>query len=127
MITREFWPDAVQWWWLAAGFLIGATALAAAVRFCSPLPVPHASTTDPYHLKLIEWERDRVATAAKGVAGTSVGFLAAVVTALVKDEISGAVSGLCILGCLLGAAGVLLLGIHWSLAAGRFVRHPGTP
>jgi hypothetical protein len=76
--------------------------------------------TVDYRVKLTEWERERVLSAAKGIAAASSGFFLALVVAILKDEVASDISALSLLGCLLGAIGLLMMATHLSLTAARF-------
>lgn len=62
------------------------------------------------------WERDRVLALAKGTATSAIGFLGAVIVALLKHEINDGVPGVAVLCCLLGAAGLLAFAARMSMS-----------
>jgi hypothetical protein len=65
---------------------------------------------DPPLQSIYGWERDRIVSAGKGLAATSAGFLATMVTTLVTKDVRFGISGETILGLVLGAVGLLLIG-----------------
>jgi hypothetical protein len=87
-------------------------------------PRPDNFRPDPlqeWHDKLIEWERNRVLSAAKGIGSSAIGFLTALVLALAKGEIAVQVSGFSLLGCALGALGALVLAAAMNAATRKFL------
>jgi hypothetical protein len=77
-----------------------------------------------WHEKIVEFERDRVLSMSKGLAGTGAGFLVALITALLKGEIVSQVSYVAILGCAVGAMGAILLAWSISMSTRDFVLNP---
>jgi hypothetical protein len=71
---------------------------------------------DSTALDQVVWERDRVLAVAKGTATSAVGFLSALVLALLKQEIKADVPGAAVLCCLLGAVGLLLFAAKMSVS-----------
>jgi hypothetical protein len=69
----------------------------------------------PFVLDYVVWERDRVLALAKGTASASVGFLSALVVALLKQEIKSSVPGVAVLGCVLGCVGLLIFAAKMSM------------
>ncbi|TCO56060.1 hypothetical protein [Actinocrispum wychmicini] len=118
------WP---QGWaqWLT---LIVSLAAGAALSSWGWRRVGRPVWPDTFALEYVVWERDRVAALAKGAATSAIGFLVTVVVALLKQEIKAAVPGVAVLGCLLGAVGLLIFAARMSVsvrvtdAAGRGVR-----
>jgi hypothetical protein len=120
----DFWPTSVAeastflWSAIVANLLgIYVVWVGFPVRFQS---VP----TGDYGGKLVEWERDRSLGVAKGLAGTAAGFLTSLFIAVLKGEITANVSGLSLLGCVLGAVGALLLAAEISRDTTAFTRSP---
>jgi hypothetical protein len=72
-------------------------------------------------MKLIEWERDRVMSAAKGIGATAGAFLAGLITALLSAEIKAEVPQSAVLGCLLGAVGALFIAVDLAKSTQGFV------
>lgn len=79
-----------------------------------------------YVLQLVEWERDRILTIAKGIAGTAVTYFAALIPLIFKDKLSANVSGLAVLGTVLGFLGSLVFACDMTIATTQFVRDPET-
>lgn len=72
--------------------------------------------------KLVEWERDRVMTLAKGIAGTAAAYFAALIPLIFKGEISANISGLTVTGTVIGFFGALLLAGDIAAATTEFTR-----
>jgi hypothetical protein len=72
--------------------------------------------------KLVEFERDRVLSAAKGIGSTAAGFLTAVVLAFAKSEITAQVSRWSLLGSVLGVVGALLLAATMSASTRSYTQ-----
>ncbi len=100
--------------------MLGAVALWLIARISAPMDIPAGPADDGHQVKLTEWERERVLSIAKGMATSSSGFFLALVVALLKGELSSTVSTLSLIGCLLGAIGMLMMATHLSLTAARF-------
>jgi hypothetical protein len=77
-------------------------------------------------LDQVVWERDRVLAVAKGTAGSAAGFLSALIVALLEREIKAEVPGIAVLGCLLGAVGLLLFAAKMSVSV-RLGKATGAP
>lgn len=121
MSEVEFLPSGVaEYGVLVVAFVLGGVALWLVGRVCSPMVIQDEHATDDYRVKLTEWERERVLSAAKGIAAASSGFFLTLVVALLKDEVAADVSALALIGCLLGAIGMLMMATHLSLSAARF-------
>lgn len=83
------------------GLLAASASLIAISVFSNVYPdlFPRALSDDDlkggrdYVIKLVEWERDRVLTIAKGIAGTSVTYFAALIPLIFKNELSVTVPG----------------------------------
>lgn len=123
-----FWPDpGAELAVLVAFFCLGLVTTWWVHRLCSPTDISDAHATVDYRLKLTEWERDRVMAAAKGVASSSAAFFVAILTLILKDEISTEVPAVIVLGCVLGSVAVLLVALELSIQASRFVRSRPQP
>jgi len=77
-----------------------------------------------YHLKLVEWERDRVISLAKGVAGTSITYLVALVPVIFKKGFSVHTPPFVVVGIVAGFFGALILACDMSFATSQFTRSP---
>lgn len=106
---------------LAAIATVAGLALAMLLhRALGPSSLPQG--VDPAAaLKFAEGERDRMQSVAKGMAASSAGFFAAVLTASLKGEISDEVSPVVLVLVLLGAVGMLLLAAAQSRASAHFM------
>lgn len=106
---------------LAAAATVAGLALALLLRRAlRPAPLPLG--VDPAAaLTFAEGERDRMQSVAKGMAASSAGFFAAVLTASLKGEISEEVSPVALVLVLLGAVGMLLLAAAQSRASAHFM------
>ncbi|WP_157611074.1 hypothetical protein [Terrabacter sp. Soil810] len=123
-MTPQPLPSAVAWqpWELFlffAGFAVGLAVLIPAYLSCLPRPVAGAQVQD--HRTLVEWEKDRVLGAGKGMASVAAGFLIAVVTAALKSEL-GSVPVWAALGCVAGSIGMLLIAAELSRQSADFAR-----
>jgi hypothetical protein len=77
-----------------------------------------------FALESVVWERDRVLALAKGTATSAIGFLTTLVVALLKQEIKSNVPGAAVLGCLLGAVGMLVFAARMSTSV-RVIKAAG--
>jgi len=87
-------------------------------------PYDRTYYSDDYLEQLIGWERDRILSMAKGIAGAAAGYLLALLPAVLKHEISVQVSSFMILGTLVGALGLFILACDMSAATSEFTRRP---
>jgi hypothetical protein len=106
---------------ITAGATVAGLAIAVLLaRVLGPPALPEG--VDPAAaLKFAEGERDRMQSVAKGVAASSAGFLAAVLTAALQGKIADEVSPVTLVLVLLGAVGMLLLAAAQSQASARFM------
>jgi hypothetical protein len=102
-----------------AGFVVGLAVLIPAYRACLPRAVVGAKEQD--HRALVEWEKDRVLGAGKGMASVAGGFLVAVLAAALKAEL-GSVPVVAAVGCIAGSVGMLLLAAELSRQSTEFAR-----
>lgn len=111
MSLVNFLPrDSAEWTTLAVAFLVVALLAVWFFRFVAfPLWPSNASLED------LVWERDRVQALAKGTATSASGFLTALVVALLNQDINSEVPGIAVLGCLLGAVGLLISAAQMSM------------
>jgi peptidoglycan/LPS O-acetylase OafA/YrhL len=124
LASSPFFPDGhAAWLVLGAGAVLGLGLVYVAGRYCSPRRVT-GFVGSPLELKVVEWERDRVMAAAKGLASTAAGFFVTVVTALLTKDIPSDVNILALIGCLAGAIGTLVLAGHLSRLSSQFIRNP---
>jgi hypothetical protein len=89
-----------------------------------PQGIPYFDQRKDYHLKLMEWERDRVLGLAKGMAGAAVSYLAALIPIILKGEIRIQVSPFTVIGIVIGFLGVLALAANMNVATSQFTRTP---
>jgi len=111
--VHSFMPSGLAEWITLVGALVVSAPLGVVVLRKVGSPMPISTTVDA---KFIEWERDRVLSVAKGTAATSLGFITALVMALLQAQIKADVSGLSVVGCLAGAVGLLLCAAQMNLA-----------
>jgi hypothetical protein len=108
----NFWPRGTAEWTTFAVALTLAVVLGVLLFHTIGRPVwPRRDSLD-----YLSWERDRVLAVAKGTASSAVGFLTAVVVALLRQDIKSDVPEIAVLGCLLGAVGLLLFAAQMSLS-----------
>ena len=105
---------------MVTGAVVAVVVLVVVRRVSRPQGLV-GDTEDRRFQTLVGWEQDRVMACAKGIASSSAGFLAAVVTALLKPEVR-APSVVAVVGCVSGAVGLLLLAALLSYDARSFVR-----
>lgn len=84
---------------------------------------PAFNSDSEWDRQLVSWERDRIAGVAKALASSAVGFLFALLTAVIKDEVGDNVSALALIGCMLGSIGNLLAAAAILARAGAFLRN----
>ncbi|VVJ24896.1 Uncharacterised protein [Amycolatopsis camponoti] len=108
----SFWPVGA-----AASFTFAGTAVVVApVSAWAFKKVGLPQWPQSTALDHVVWERDRVLALAKGTATSALGFLSAVIVALLKHEINDRVPGLAVLCCLLGAVGLLVFAARMSVS-----------
>lgn len=107
-----FWPHG----WVQLSTWLGSMILAASLAWWGYLQVGKPKwPPKPIVLDYVVWERDRVLALAKGTASSSIGFLSALVIALLKQEIKSGVPGAAVLGCVLGCLGLLIFAARMSM------------
>src|SRR3954447_6688184 len=74
------WPSVNEWVAFSLGVLIGSVILLAVLRVSRPISVTSALEED--FRSLVQWEMERTLALSKGMAGSSIGFLVALATAL---------------------------------------------
>jgi hypothetical protein len=89
-----------------------------------PVQLNSFNNKSDYHLKLVEWERDRVISLAKGVAGTSVTYFLALVPIIIKQDFIKHTPPFVVIGIVAGFLGTLILACDMSFATSRFTRSP---
>ncbi|MDQ3913748.1 MAG: hypothetical protein M3285_01000 [Actinomycetota bacterium] len=89
--------------------------------FGEPIRWPARGFTETEELQVIGWERDRIMSAAKGLAGSASAFLAALAIALLKDEVKVSLSAWTLIGLVAGLAGCLLLAGRLATASRELV------
>jgi hypothetical protein len=124
----RFWPE----WWSEGGALVASFVSVALLLYfsrpgfdLSPPPAGAPPLGQPWHEKLIDWERDRILMAAKGTGSTAAGFLTALVAAVLKNDIKDNVSTFTVIGCIAGAVGALVLASNMSANTRHFVETYG--
>lgn len=111
MSLVNFLPrDSAEWTTLLVAFVVVVLLAAWFFRYVAFPQWPANATLDG-----LVWERDRVQALAKGTATSASGFLTALVVALLNQDINSEVPGIAVLGCLLGAVGLLLGAARMSL------------
>jgi hypothetical protein len=122
----SFFPHTPTEEWSTYG-AIAATLLlwlAAHPRFY-PQGIPSFDEKNDYHLKLMEWERERILGLAKGMAGAAVTYFAALIPIIFKGEIRIQVSPFTVIGIVIGFLGALALAANMNVATSQFTRTPG--
>jgi hypothetical protein len=122
-VETTFWPQTHEQVWVLASAFAGVEVLFLVALF-TLYPTKLGPSTFSDGVKLVEWERDRVMSAAKGIASTAAGFLVAIATALLKVEIGNEIPRVAVLGCVLGAVGALLLGADLARSTRAFTLDP---
>jgi hypothetical protein len=113
LLTSGLVVEVFLFWWLGQAF---------------PQRLASFNPDRAWDLKLVEFERDRVQAAAKGIGGAAAGFLASLLTAAFKDDIQARVSAVSLVGCVAGAVGALMLAATMSASTRTFVSNPsGAP
>jgi hypothetical protein len=87
-------------------------------------PYDDTEYRDDYLDQLIGWERDRVLSMAKGIAGAAAGYLLALLPVVLKHQISVQVSSFMVIGTLVGALGLFILACDMSAATSEFTTRP---
>ncbi len=90
-----------------------------------PVQLMRFDSKSDYDLKLVEWERDRVLSLAKGVAATSVTYLAALVPVILRKDFSKNIPPFVIVGIVAGFLGGLFLSANMAMMTTPFTRFPG--
>jgi len=121
----SFFPDnSVEEWStygsLAVIFFLGGLLISSFY----PAPLNWFNPDNDYDVKLVEWERDRIISLAKGVAGTSITFLLALAPIVLKQNFIDSVSPFTVIGIVAGFLGALLLACDMSIATSEFTRSP---
>lgn len=80
--------------------------------------------TNEYDLKLVEWERDRVLSLAKGMAGTAITYLAALVPFIFKADFGSKIPSFMVVGIITGFISSLILACNMTIATSQFTRFP---
>ena len=109
-----------------ASLAIVAGSLLALLRSSAARPAPFGFAFDPApghpHWDLVAWERDRVQSLAKGMAGGAVTFLTSLFTAVLKGEVADTVPSVWIVGAALGVVGSLLMAHELHRRSGEWAR-----
>lgn len=118
----SFWPTTPEIWYLSSAFGVTTLTLILLGRRLYPVPLSSADRGKSYTVQLVEWERDRVMTLAKGIAGTAASYVAALIPLIFKGEISIHLSGLAVTGTVAGFLGALLLAGDIAATTTAFTR-----
>jgi hypothetical protein len=86
-----------------------------------PAAPPAPPLNDEQRAEVVGWERDRILSAAKGLATTSAGFLVTLATILLKGELDVPISAWSVAGLILGSVGVLGIAAHLANTSRSFV------
>ena len=119
MLGWMYLTPAAQNTFLVTGSLTAAVLCWWVTSYGSPrLPTGYVAVSDKY----LELERDRVLTAAKGIASTAVGFLTVLVTAFFESKPGiGSVPDVFLYSYVLGAAGCIALAAAMNADTRDFV------
>lgn len=121
-----FFPITPAEKWSTYGTMIGLLLLWIVWRpRFYPVQLMRFDSKSDYDLKLVEWERDRVLSLAKGVAATSVTYLAALVPVILKKGFSNHIPPFVIVGVAAGFLGGLFLSANMAMMTTQFTRFPG--
>lgn len=123
-----FFPNTPVEKWSTYGTIVALFALWVIWRpKFYPVRLRRFDSTNDYDLKLVEWERDRVLGLAKGVAGTSITYLAALVPIILKKDFSTHIPAFAIVGIVVGFLGSLILACNMTFATSQFAKMPTSP
>jgi hypothetical protein len=109
-VTNFLPRDSAGWATLVVAFLVVALLAVCFFRFVAFPQWPADASIEG-----LVWERDRVQALAKGTATSASGFLTALVVALLDKDVNSNVPGIAVLGCLLGAVGLLIGAAQMSM------------
>jgi hypothetical protein len=121
----SFFPSTpVEKWWTYGTMAVLAILWILWRPNLYPIRLLRFDDGNDYDLKLVEWERERVLNLAKGMAGTAITYLAALIPVVFKSDFGSKVPAFAIVGIIAGFMGSLILACNMTIATSRFTRFP---